>query len=361
MADNIKFSIVVPTYGVAKYLNESLGCLMHQTYDNFEVIVVDDASPDRSAEIAQGFVDRDDRFSLLRHQVNLGVSATRNDGIVAATGDYVLFLDPDDTYEPHLLTVLAAALSRNPVDVMIYGHTEDYRDEDGKLEYTKVFNLGSLDIEEDIFTTNDPVTIHRLVVQMERVTMLGYPWNKAFKLSVIRRNQLEFQQVKHIEDILFNCDFFDYVKSMTILADVLYHYRNQKQPRLTGGVIDDYFRLQKKRVMRIWEQQQVWKTCDFEALGILASVYFRSFQSNMVRMLEQEADDEEILAWCKEESQSEVYKELHRYLPKDSKTVAMLYQPLADGLFGTALKRAKLMQFTKRHFPGAFNRAKQIR
>ncbi len=361
MSENIKFSVIVPTYGVGDYIGDALGCLMMQTYDNFEVIIVDDCSEDNSGEIARSFIERDDRFIYVRHENNQGVSAARNTGIERATGDYILFLDPDDLYERHLLNVVASTLSRNPVDLLVYSFTEDYKDSTGRTEYRKGVTLEDLDYDDDMVTTNDAVTIHKLAMQMEEITMLGYPWNKAYKASIIKNNNLHFQKIRHVEDILFNCDFLDYTESMTILNDVLYHYRNQGQVRLTGGEIDDYFELQKTRIHRIYGQQQKWKTCDFEALGILSKEYFRSFQSAIVRQLESGVDTDSILQWCREEAETDVYKELRKYLPNDSMTVKLLYKPLTEGMFGTALKRARLMEYTKHYFPGVFNRAKQIR
>jgi glycosyltransferase involved in cell wall biosynthesis len=361
MSDEIKFSVIMPTYGVGDYIGDALGCLMMQTYDNFEVIIVDDCSPDKSGDIARGFLERDDRFYYYRHDHNMGVSAARNTGIEKATGDYILFLDPDDMYERNLLRVCAAALERNPVDLLIYSFTEDYRNAEGKIEYMKGVTLENMNYDDDTVTTNDPALIHKMVMEMEEITMLGYPWNKCYKASIIKEHKLEFQKIKHVEDILFNCDYFDYVTSLTVLNDVLYHYRNQGQPRLTGGAIEDYFELQKIRIKRIFDQQQQWKTCDFVALGILSKEYFRSFQSAIVRQLESGEKHDDILNWCKKQTETEAYNELRKYLPNDSKTIKLLYKPLAEGMFGTALKRARLMKYTKKHFPGIFNRAKQIR
>ncbi len=361
MSDNIKFSVIMPTYGVGDYIGDALGCLMMQTYDNFEVIIVDDCSPDKSGDVARSFLERDDRFYYYRHDHNMGVSAARNTGIEKATGDYILFLDPDDLYERNLLRVCAAMLQRNPVDFLVYSFTEDYRNSEGRVEYMKGISLENMDYDDDTVTTNDPALIHKMVMQMEEITMLGYPWNKCYKTSVVKENGVRFQDIKHVEDILFNCDFLDYVNSLTVINDVLYHYRNQGQPRLTGGAIDDYFELQKIRVKRIYDQQQKWKSCDFEVLGILSKEYFRSFQSAMVRQLEAGAKCDDILAWCKKQQETEAYKELRKYLPNDSKIIKFLYKPLAEGMFGTALTRARLMGYTKHHFPGLFNRAKQIR
>lgn len=362
MSEDIKFSVIMPTYGVGDYITDALGCISMQTYDNFEVIIVDDCSPDNSGELAKAFTQRDDRFYYVKHDVNKGVSEARNTGIEHATGDYLLFLDPDDLYERDLLRVCAAALERNPVDLLVYSFTEDYRNyESGKIEYRKCISLEQMDYDDDMVSTKDPATIHKMAMQMEAITMLGYPWNKCYKASIIKENGLKYQQIKHVEDILFNCDFLDYTTSLTVLNDVLYHYRNQGQARLTGGAIDDYFKLQKIRVQRIYDQQQQWKTCDFEALGTLSKIYFRSFQSAMVRQIESGIKCDDILKWCNAESETELYQEMKKYLPDDSKTLKFLYKPLAQGMFGTALKRARIMEYTKNHFPGIFNRAKQLR
>ena len=362
MSEDIKFSVIMPTYGVGDYITDALGCISMQTYDNFEVIIVDDCSPDNSGELAKAFTQRDDRFYYVKHDVNKGVSEARNTGIEHATGDYLLFLDPDDLYERDLLRVCAAALERNPVDLLVYSFTEDYRNyESGKIEYRKCISLEQMDYDDDMVSTKDPATIHKMAMQMEAITMLGYPWNKCYKTSIIKEHNLKFQQIKHVEDILFNCDFLDYTTSLTVLNDVMYHYRNQGQARLTGGAIDDYFKLQKIRVQRIYDQQQQWKTCDFEALGTLSKIYFRSFQSAMVRQIESGIKCDDILKWCNVESETELYQEMKKYLPDDSKTLKFLYKPLAQGMFGTALKRARIMEYTKNHFPGIFNRAKQLR
>jgi len=361
MSEEIKFSVIMPTYGVGDYIGDALGCLQMQTYDNFEVIIVDDCSPDSSGDIARGYMERDDRFYYVKHETNQGVSAARNTGIEHATGDYILFLDPDDLYERNLLRVCAAALERNPVDLLVFSFTEDYRNAAGKIEFMKGITLDMMDYDDDMVTTSDAATIHKMAMQMEAITMLGYPWNKCYKTSIIKENNLQYQKIKHVEDILFNCDFLDYTTSLTVLNDVLYHYRNQGQVRLTGGEIEDYFKLQKIRIERIYDQQQKWRTCDFEALGTLSKEYFRSFQSAMVRQLESGVKTDDILKWCNAEAETELYQNLRRYMPEDSKTLKLLYKPLTEGMFGTALRRARLMKYTKNHFPGVFNRAKQLR
>ena len=98
-------SVIVPLYNTEKYVAECVGSVRDQTLRELEALVIDDGSRDRSAQIVEEIANRDGRVRLLRHPggVNLGVSRTRRLGIVEASGDYIAFLDADDTFEPSKL------------------------------------------------------------------------------------------------------------------------------------------------------------------------------------------------------------------------------------------------------------------
>lgn len=92
-------SVIVPVYNVFPYLSQCLDSILHQTYANLEVIIVDDCSTDRSREICEQYAQRDNRIHLISHDVNSGLSAARNTGLEAATGEYLSFVDSDDWLE----------------------------------------------------------------------------------------------------------------------------------------------------------------------------------------------------------------------------------------------------------------------
>lgn len=127
------FSIILPTYGVESYIAQALTCLRNQIYSDFEVLVVDDASPDQSVAIAQRFADQDERIRIIHHTDNQGLSAARNSGISFAKGRYITFFDPDDTYEPQLLEKVAESLDRQRAQIILFGHTEDTCNEAGEI------------------------------------------------------------------------------------------------------------------------------------------------------------------------------------------------------------------------------------
>lgn len=106
-----KASIIVPVYGVEKYIVATVRSLLEQTYPNFEIILVDDASPDRSIEICQQFSDP--RIKII-HQQNRGLAGARNAGIRHATGDYIAFLDGDDLWLPEKLSKHIEHLETSP-------------------------------------------------------------------------------------------------------------------------------------------------------------------------------------------------------------------------------------------------------
>lgn len=106
MNESVKVSVIVPIYNVEKYIGKCILSIIEQTYKNIEIILVDDGSLDDSGNIADEYATRDNRIKVI-HKANAGVSAARNSGLDAATGDFVCFSDGDDyvmpNYVEHLL------------------------------------------------------------------------------------------------------------------------------------------------------------------------------------------------------------------------------------------------------------------
>lgn len=111
MSNNVRVSVILPVYGVEKYIQQTIQSVLDQTYQNFEIIVVDDESPDKSVEICQGF---DDSRITIIHQKNRGLAGARNTGIRHAKGDYLAFLDGDDLWHPEKLEKHVYHLESSP-------------------------------------------------------------------------------------------------------------------------------------------------------------------------------------------------------------------------------------------------------
>ena len=122
-----RFSIIVPVHKVQGYLRECLDSVLCQSFPDTELIAVDDASPDNSGRILDEYAARDTRVTAIHHPANRGVGASRNTGAAAATGDYLLFLDGDDTLAPGSLDALAERLKQDgDPDILYFDHVRTY-------------------------------------------------------------------------------------------------------------------------------------------------------------------------------------------------------------------------------------------
>lgn len=117
-----KLSFIVPIYGVEKYLRKCVDSLLHQDYDNYEIILVDDGSPDGCSAICDEYAAKYDIIRVI-HRKNGGLSAARNSGIEVAHGEYICFVDSDDYWEENVLGEMMAQIERDNLDVLRF----DYR------------------------------------------------------------------------------------------------------------------------------------------------------------------------------------------------------------------------------------------
>ena len=112
-------SVLLPAYNVEKYLAKCVDSILQQTYQNFEIIIVDDCSPDDSGKIADKLASKDARIKVFHHGKNMGYSAARNTGLNHASGDYITFVDSDDWIEPDYVEYLLRIIQGTDSDIAI--------------------------------------------------------------------------------------------------------------------------------------------------------------------------------------------------------------------------------------------------
>lgn len=120
-------SVIIPAYNVDKYLGRCLDSVLGQTYDNLEVLLVDDGSTDSTEEICDRYAGKDPRIHVI-HKENAGVSAARNDALNMACGELIAFADADDHYEPDMLECLYNKMTEYDADMAVCGYYEEYPD-----------------------------------------------------------------------------------------------------------------------------------------------------------------------------------------------------------------------------------------
>jgi glycosyltransferase involved in cell wall biosynthesis len=119
-----KISIIVPVYNAEKYISDCITSILNQTYSYFELLLIDDGSTDMSGKICDDFNYKDNRIKVI-HKENGGVSSARNIGIEASSGDYIIFIDSDDSINKNMVDELVSALDKYEVETIV--HTIGYK------------------------------------------------------------------------------------------------------------------------------------------------------------------------------------------------------------------------------------------
>ena len=132
-------SVIVPIYNTEKYLKRALNSLLKQTYQDLEILLIDDGSTDSSLKICQEYAKKDHRIKVF-HQENKGVSVVRNFGLSVAKGEYISFLDSDDYMEPNMLQTLYQNLIDTESDISVC-HYQKFKDQISHIQVKKIVKV----------------------------------------------------------------------------------------------------------------------------------------------------------------------------------------------------------------------------
>ena len=218
----MKYSIIVPAYNVAQYIEECVESVLNQDYDNYEVIVVDDGATDETPQIIDNLAQKSKKVRVI-HQKNGGLSAARNSGIEAASGDYILFLDGDDFWSDNqFLTGLNNIIKKETVDVIIFPFSYYYQDK----------------LVEKLFDTKNLIGNFKTdcVDLVKRDLMIAPAWNKCVKRKLFVGGSLDFKVNFLSEDCLWCADLLKIMTSYTVYDNAQYMYRQNRIGSITNVV-----------------------------------------------------------------------------------------------------------------------------
>ena len=208
MKEEKKISIIIPIYNVEKYLPACVESILQQTYKNLEVILVDDGSPDRCPVICDELAQKDDRIRVI-HQKNKGLSGARNTGIDNAQGDYLIFVDSDDTVEQTLVEELYTYAEKWNCAIVACGR--NYIFEDGQIvckiahDESKVYGFEEAMQEMNSFRLFDMSA-----------------WAKIYRKELFE--DIRFPEGKLSEDYYIMYKLFDKAQTIGYVAKPLYNY-----------------------------------------------------------------------------------------------------------------------------------------
>lgn len=220
-------SVVLPVYRVQGYLRQCLDSLLNQSFTDFEIIAVDDCSPDGSAAILAEYAARDPRVRVVTSPVNIGLGPARNLGLEHAAGEYVWFVDSDDWLATGVLAAVAARVRQTDADVLLVGFDRVHWD--GPVE------AGSA---ESTLAKAPPVFT---VEQWPRVlTVLHVAWNKIVRRELLVRLAFAFQPGWY-EDVSFSYPVLLAAERISTLPRTCVHYRQRRTGAITRTVGDRHF------------------------------------------------------------------------------------------------------------------------
>ena len=210
MEKKAKVSVLVPFYNVEKYVGRCVESLFSQTYSNIEYVFVNDCTPDNSMDIINEYIDKfnvRNKCVIINHEVNKGISASRNDCLDNATGDYILFIDSDDYIDVDMVEKLVLAAQENNADISGCGYIEEY--EDHSVEIPQRY-------------TNDHQEMMRAITLL---TIKGVMWKLLIRRSIVDENKIRFiPDNTMVDDYLFCCQVFFYAKRFASVNRCMYHY-----------------------------------------------------------------------------------------------------------------------------------------
>lgn len=240
-------SIIVAIYNVSEYLPTCLESILNQTYQSFEVVLVNDGSTDESELISKEYANRDTRIKLIS-QANQGLFGARNTGIDNSSGEYLYFIDGDDWLEPNLVERVHDEYVKRRVECFLFGHTKELVLSQGFSSKMPVVPFScSLQSNEE------------LVDQMPWLMGNGCGfavWEQFFNSQVIRNFDLRFPPFKRGADIYFIFSFYSKAKSLTAIPVPLYHYNAfNSQNKFNPNLIENHVSLFNK-YMEVFQSER---------------------------------------------------------------------------------------------------------
>ncbi|WP_309088629.1 glycosyltransferase [Domibacillus sp.] len=248
---NPKVSIIVPVYNMERYLKRCLNSLLNQTFSDIEIIAVNDGSTDGTENILNEYLQRDNRIKVIT-QKNGGVSSARNEGIKAAQGEFIGFVDPDDWVNEKMYETMYTEAAAGKTDIVMCSYVREF----GSHSKEKNFEVDTFRYEGN--------EVHKMMRRLvgplgdetanpELLDAWGTVWSKLYRVDLIQENDLQFVDLKEIgtnEDTLFNIQAFYYASSFHFLNKPFYHYWRGNAHSITTGykanLLEQWFTLYKQ-------------------------------------------------------------------------------------------------------------------
>ena len=234
----MRFSLIMPVYNVEKYLESAVNSVLNQTFTDFELILIEDASPDNCAALCDAFAETDKRVRVVHNKINSGLGGARNTGIDTANGEFVIFMDSDDTILPDTLEILNREI--DGFDITVFGINRLFEDKNGKVYKTERLIPSPA-------TTNNLKDSGQLLVELNKSGVFPFAWNKVYNREFLLKASHRFENTKLIEDFLFNVFLFQKSENIKVISNCLYNYRKPAHQTLANSYSPEFLELSKRK------------------------------------------------------------------------------------------------------------------
>lgn len=204
-----KYSVIVPVYNVEKYLAKCIDSLLKQTFENFEIVIVDDGSTDQSPVLCDEFAKNYPEQVRVIHQKNKGLGGARNTGIDHAKGEYLLFIDSDDYVETDLLASVDSTIEETDAQMVVF----DYKcvDEEGNV----LENVSAWNREKPVFSLEQEPTF---------LFSANGACNKVYSRKLFEQCQIRFPEKEWFEDLSTVVKLYPFAETIAYIDKSFYNY-----------------------------------------------------------------------------------------------------------------------------------------
>ncbi len=257
------FSVIMPVYKVEAYVGRAIESILHQTFTDFEFLIVDDGTPDKSGEICDTYAAKDTRIRVF-HKENGGAPSARNYAIERAHGSYFYFMDSDDWAEPTMLEEMVRTARHTDAQLVVTGYFIDTYVNDTDYVTETVSLPSQTFVSQQDFREN----AHRLFDR----NLLYTPWNKLYDADYIRKNNLQFPNT-FWDDFPFNLSVVRDIERVTLLQNAYYHFMRARAESETAKYRADMYEKREEEHGWMTELYNYWQINNADVREFLSRRY----------------------------------------------------------------------------------------
>lgn len=251
--NKVKISIIMPVYKVEKYLNRAVDSVLNQTFRDFELILVDDGSPDNCGKICDDYNKNDNRVKVI-HKHNEGAHIARNTAIDISIGDYICFFDSDDFIEKYMLEDMYDIAINNNLDLLVSGFYIDTF-----VSKDKYITFDYIPVDDMIY--HDKTNFRNNAYKYFDNNMFYSPWNKLYKSKYIKNNKLYFPKT-YRDDFPFVVSVIKDIDNVGFTKKQYYHFERERTDSETSKYVSNLYEKREEEHKMMLDLYKYWNLSD---------------------------------------------------------------------------------------------------